>query len=110
VYFYDIGIRNALIQSLQPLDLRADSDALWENFCMNERLKYWQAKDERIQRYYWRALSSELDLIEAREGEYTAYDFSYADKKLTTPKYFNDTYPDVVARPIHADNMLQWLS
>jgi predicted AAA+ superfamily ATPase len=110
VYFYDLGIRNALIQSLQPLDLRNDRDGLWENFCMNERMKYWQGRDERIQRYYWRALSSELDLVETKDNIYTAYDFSYTDKKLTTPKYFNDTYPDVEAQLIHPDNLLEWLS
>lgn len=109
VYFYDLGIRNALIQSLQPLDLRADRDALWENFCMNERLKYWQTKDERAQRYYWRSLGSELDLVEAKDNAYTAYDFAYADKKLTTPKYFSDTYPGVEARLIHAGNLTYWL-
>lgn len=109
VYFYDLGIRNALIQSLQPLDLRTDRDALWENFCMNERLKYWQTKEARVQRYYWRSLSNELDLVEATEGNYHAYDFSYYDKKLTTPKYFTDTYPGVEARLIHRDNMLEWL-
>lgn len=110
VYFYDLGIRNALIQSLQPLDLRNDRDALWENFCMNERLKYWQGRDVRVQRYYWRALSSELDLVEANNNTYSAYDFSYTDKKLTTPKYFTDTYPDVVAQLIYKDNLLEWLS
>lgn len=109
-YFYDLGIRNALIQSLQPLDLRADRDALWENFCMNERMKYWQARDERIQRYYWRALSNELDLVEAKDDRYQAYDFSYADKKLTTPKYFTDTYPATDAKLIHAGNIVEWLS
>jgi len=108
VYFYDLGIRNALIQSLQPLDLRTDRDALWENFCMNERLKYWQAKDQRVQRYYWRSLGSELDLVEARHDSYSAYDFAYQDKKLTTPKYFSDTYPDVEARLIHSGNLLAW--
>ncbi|MDB5183347.1 MAG: ATPase [Candidatus Saccharibacteria bacterium] len=110
VYFYDLGIRNALIQSLQPLDLRADRDALWENFCMNERMKHWQANDQRVQRYYWRALSHELDLIEAKDDIYNAYDFAYTDKKLTTPKYFTDTYPDVSAQLIHTGNLLTWLS
>jgi predicted AAA+ superfamily ATPase len=110
VYFYDLGIRNALIQSLQPLDMRADRDALFENFCMNERMKYWQAKDQRVQRYYWRALSTELDLVEASSDTYSAYDFSWADKKLTTPKYFSDTYPDTQAKLIHAENLLQWLA
>lgn len=110
VYFYDLGIRNALIQSLQPLDLRADRDALWENFCMNERLKYWQAKDTRVQRYYWRSLGNELDLVEATDGRYDAYDFGYQERKLTTPKYFTDTYPDSEATLIYPDNLLQWLA
>ena len=110
VYFYDLGIRNALIQSLQPLDIRNDRDALWENFCMNERMKYWQGRDERVQRYYWRALSNELDLVEAKDLQYSAYDFSYSDKKLTTPKYFNDTYPDIDAMLIHSDNFLEWIN
>lgn len=110
VYFYDLGIRNALIQSLQPLDLRADRDALWENFCMNERIKFWQARDERVQRYYWRSLGSELDLIEAKDNKYTAHDFSYTNKKLITPKFFSDTYPDVEAQLIYPDNLIEWLS
>jgi len=110
VYFYDLGIRNALIQSLQPLDLRGDRDALWENFCMNERMKYWQAKDQRIQRYYWRSLGSELDLVEAKDATYSAYDFAYQDKKLSTPKYFSDTYPDNEAQLIHSDNLMDWVS
>jgi len=109
VYFYDLGIRNALIQSLQPLHLRADRDALWENFCMNERIKYWQARDERVQRYYWRSLGSELDLVEAQDNIYRAYDFSYADKKLTTPKFFSDTYPNVEAQLIHPGSIIEWL-
>lgn len=109
VYFYDLGIRNALIQSLQPLDLRADKDALWENFCMNERLKYWQSRDERVQRHYWRSLGSKLDLVEVKNDIYQAYEFSYTDKKLTTPKYFTDTYPDAEAQLIHPANVLQWL-
>ena len=108
VYFHDLGIRNALIQSLQPLDLRADRDALWENFCMNERIKHWQVRDERLQRYYWRSLGSELDLIEAKDSTYSAYDFSYTDKKLVTPKYFSDTYPGVEAQLIHPGNLLEW--
>lgn len=110
VYFYDLGIRNALIQSLQSLELRNDRDALWENFCMNERLKYWQAKDERAQRYYWRSLSYELDLIESKDNKYEAFDFAYNKKKLTTPKYFTDTYPGVEAELIHRNNISQWLS
>ena len=110
VYFYDLGIRNALLQSLQPLELRSDVDALWENFCMNERIKYLQMKDERVQRYYWRSLGSELDLIEEKDGVYEAYDFSYTEKKLVTPKYFSDTYPDVSAQLMYSDTVLQWLS
>ncbi len=109
VYFYDLGVRNALIQSLQPLDLRGDRDVLWENFCMNERMKHWQARDERVQRYYWRSLSHELDLVEVKNNTYSAYDFSLADKKLITPKFFLDTYPDTHATIIHTGNICEWI-
>lgn len=110
VYFYDLGIRNALIQSLQPLDLRADRDALWENFCMNERMKHWQAKEQRVQRYYWRSLGAEIDLVEAVNNEYSAYDFSFTNKKVTTPKYFSDTYQGVSVQLIHPANSFEWLN
>lgn len=109
VYFYDLGIRNALIQSLQPLELRSDRDVLWENFCMNERLKYWQAKNSLVQRYYWRSLSYELDLVESKGGTYGAFDFSYYDKKHTTPKYFTDTYSGTESLLVHQGNLLEWI-
>jgi hypothetical protein len=76
---------------------------------MNERLKYWQANDARVQRYYWRSLGNELDLIEANGSAYAAYDFSYQDRKLTTPKYFADTYPNTQAQLIHPANLFEWL-
>lgn len=109
VYFYDLGIRNALIQSLQPLELRGDRDVLWENFCMNERMKYWQGKNSLVQRYYWRSLSYELDLVESKDGKYEAFDFSYSDKKHTTPKYFKDTYSGNESLLVHQGNLLQWI-
>ena len=65
VYFYDLGIRNALIQSLQPLSMRSDREALWENFCINERLKQHQASGKVPERYYWRGINGgKVDLVE----------------------------------------------
>ena len=54
VYFTDLGIRNALIDDFSPLEHRYDVGALWENFCIIERMKYLQSTDRRIRSYYWR--------------------------------------------------------
>lgn len=113
VYFYDLGVRNALLQSLQPLNLRADIGGLWENFCMNERMKYWQAQSENVQRYYWRAPISgggEIDLVEASHDTYTAYEFKWTKKTVTMPKYFHDVYDVTDLRVVHKDTLAEWLS
>ncbi|MBW3568781.1 ATP-binding protein [Candidatus Parcubacteria bacterium] len=111
VYFYDLGIRNALIQSLQPLSMRADREALWENFCVNERLKQQQAAGNIPERYYWRGINGgKVDLVEKNNNNWQAYGFSWEeDKKSSVPKYFSQTYPDAKLEQIHHQNLLTWL-
>jgi len=110
VYFYDLGIRNALIQSLQPLSMRADKDGLWENFCMNERMRWWQGQTATVQRYYWRGLNGQVDLVEQLHNEWQAFDFRLEDEKPRTPKYFQETYPAASLSIIHSKNLFEWLS
>ncbi|MGI9027676.1 MAG: ATP-binding protein, partial [Candidatus Saccharimonadales bacterium] len=79
VYFYDLGIRNALIQSLQPLSMRSDKEALWENFCVNERLKTQQATGKVPERYYWRGINGgKVDLVEKNNNDWQAYSFNWS--------------------------------
>lgn len=109
VYFYDLGIRNALIQSLQPLSMRADKVALWENFCMNERMKWWQGQAGTVQRYYWRGLSGQVDLVESTDNKWQAFDFRLEDEQVRTPKYFAETYSSASHAAIHPKNLFEWL-
>ena len=70
IYFYDLGIRNAIIQNFNKLDLRQDTGAIWENFCIIERLKYNQAKQNYVNNYFWRMYSGqEVDYIEEPSGK-----------------------------------------
>jgi uncharacterized protein len=111
VYFYDVGIRNALIQSLQPLGMRADVEALWENFCMNERLKAWQREGGQVKRYYWRGISGQLSLVEKTDKGWRAYDFSYKENKnAKLPEYFQRTYENAVYKAVDQSTFFDWLA
>lgn len=112
VYFYDLGIRNALIQSLQPLSMRSDKEALWENFCINERLKSQQAGGSVPERYYWRGINGgKVDLVENKNNQWSAFGFSWSEsEKLSIPKYFAETYPNTKLKPINHQSLLTWIS
>ncbi len=110
VYFYDLGIRNALIQSLQPMSMRSDKAALWENFCMNERMKWWQGHTGNPERYYWRGLTGQVDLVESIDNKWQAFDFRLEDEKVRVPKYFTETYPSTTHEVVHPKNFFGWLS
>lgn len=111
VYFYDLGIRNALIQSLQPLSMRSDKEALWENFCVNERLKQQQAGGKVPERYYWRGINGgKVDLVEKDNDQWSAYGFIWDEsEKLNIPKYFAETYPAAKLRPLSRQSLLPWV-
>jgi len=80
-YFYDLGIRNALINNFNPMELRDDAGALWENFCMMERMKFLQSQCIAPQIYFWRTHSQkEIDYVEERDGMFYAYEFKWNSK------------------------------
>ncbi len=109
VYFYDLGIRNALIQSLQPMSMRSDKEALWENFAQNERMKWWQGQNKTIKKYYWRGLYGEVDLVEISNGKEQAFEFRSEEQKINIPRYFKEAYPNASLELIHQKNLLSWL-
>ncbi len=94
IYFYDIGIRNAIINSFAPLNLRTDVGILWENFCIVELIKKSNNLRKFSNNYFWRTYDQqELDFIEEYDGILNAYEFKYSPKqKVKTPKIFIDTY------------------
>jgi predicted AAA+ superfamily ATPase len=95
VYFVDLGIRNAIIDNFSPLDMRQDIGALWENFCVVERIKYLQSVDRRVRFYYWRNLDQrEIDLIEEEANMLRVFEIKYNSAKLPKlPVAFTKQYP-----------------
>jgi len=104
IYFYDNGLRNAVIRNFSPVGLRDDIGALWENFLMAERLKYLQKHQLYANRYFWRTHSQqEIDYIEERDGMLYAFEFRWGENtKAHFAKSFLEAYPNhtnTVIRP-----------
>jgi len=82
IYFYDIGIRNAVINNFSPFDKRDDHGALWENFMVVERMKYREYHHLEANQYFWRTYDgSEVDLVEEREGRLYGYEFKWKPRE-----------------------------
>jgi len=94
IYFYDNGVRNMVIGNFNPLELRADKGALWENFLISERLKQISYKQSLAKPYFWRTKQQqEVDFVEENSGEITGYEFKWGTKKnIKLPKTFVETY------------------
>ncbi|MDR2437133.1 MAG: ATP-binding protein [Endomicrobium sp.] len=95
IYFYDLGIRNAIINNFNTIDNRTDVGALWENFCIVERMKYNQQNMKLVNKYFWRAYQGEeIDYIEEKDGQLFAYEFKYTSDKFKPKKTFLKAYPN----------------
>jgi len=82
IYFYDVGIRNAVINNFNPLDKRDDLGALWENFMVVERMKYREYHHIEANQYFWRTYDgSEIDLVEEREGLLYGFEFKWKPRE-----------------------------
>ncbi len=88
IYFYDNGIRNALIQNFNPLALRNDTGALWENFLMSERLKRNHYHKKYCNSYFWRTKQQhEIDYVEERDGKISGFELNGIQKpKQPSPR------------------------
>ena len=94
VYFYDNGVRNAIIGQLQPLAIRQDIGALWENFLISERLKVVQYHQLNLNSYFWRTRQQqEVDYVEEKNGKFFGYEFKWNERrKVKFPKTFTEAY------------------
>jgi len=91
IYFYDNGIRNAIIRNFKPLTLRQDVGALWENYLISERIKFLSTNKINCRYYFWRTYQQqEIDWIEEKDGVFYAYEFKWNPKK--TKKKFPVTF------------------
>ncbi|SHJ76791.1 hypothetical protein SAMN05444280_12920 [Tangfeifania diversioriginum] len=94
IYFYDNGIRNMVIGNFNPLSLRTDKGALWENFLISERIKQIEYKESLARTYFWRTRQQqEVDFVEEYEGKIFGYEFKWNKKKIQKlPKTFTKAY------------------
>lgn len=111
IYFYDNGIRNALLSNFVPLDLRDDVGMLWENMMVSERIKRNSYSRSYAQMYFWRTQQQqEVDLIEEQDGRLTAFEFKWnSQKKAKLPKSFIDNYPNTDFKVITPDNYVEFV-
>ena len=105
IYFYDTGIRNALINNLNPLNLRQDVGGIWENFIIAERKKFLNNNGFDRQAYFWRTLQKqEIDYIEEYDGIMSAFEIKWKTGKMHVPKAFSIAYPKTKVKLINLDN------
>lgn len=107
IYFYDCGIRNAIINNFKPLSTRTDTGALWENFIIVERMKYLRYQERDVAHYFWRTTQQqEIDLIEEEAGVLRAFEFKWGKTdKVRIPQTFSENYPGTKAKVISRDNI-----
>lgn len=113
IYFYDTGVRNAVIGNFTRLDGRSDAGALWENYFISERIKFNKYHSHRVRQYFWRtSAQQEVDYIEEdSEGGLHAFEMKWNPKKgsISLPSTFVDTYHPKTVEVITPENYLDWL-
>ncbi|MCE7072070.1 ATP-binding protein [Dyadobacter sp. CY327] len=110
-YFFDNGIRNGLINNFAPISQRQDIGALWENYLASERVKYNTYTRTFPYTYFWRTYDQqELDWLELKNEQLSAYEFKWNDSKVKFPKAFVEAYPDAKTNWINRDNYTDFLT
>ena len=109
-YFLDNGIRNALLNDFSPLALRNDKGALWEQYFLNERIKYNHYSGNPPESYFWRTYDQqEIDLVEVRNKQTTAFECKWKQAPGKAPAAFAKAYPDAAFYIVHPGNYEQWV-
>jgi uncharacterized protein len=92
-YFFDVGLRNALIRNFNPLNLRSDTGELFENWFIMEKIKSADIFDRSANFYFWRTYDQqEIDLIEERAGKLYGYEIKWSKAKSKKPSEWLDAY------------------
>lgn len=109
-YFFDNGIRNAIISNFSPLSLRTDVGELWENYAISERIKRNTFKRIKCDYYHWRTYDQqEIDFIEITASTILAVEFKWNNKTVKKPKAWADNYPHAPFEVISQHNYLDFI-
>ncbi len=107
IYFYDNGIRNAVISNFSQIENRTDAGALFENYAVSECMKYKAYTPWYANSWFWRTTAmQEVDYIEEKDGNIYAYEFKWnPSRKAVAPLSFRNAYPDAQFMVINRDNI-----
>lgn len=109
-YFLDTGIRNAVINNFNPLDLRDDVGSLWENYIITERMKRNEYVGSSTDSYFWRTYDQkEIDLVEDRDGRLYGYEIKWGHKQIKPPRSWAEAYPDACFETINKDHYSEFI-
>jgi hypothetical protein len=109
-YFFDNGIRNAIIANFNPLEIRDDIGKLWENFLVVERIKKQSYHQIYANNYFWRTWNQkEIDWVEERDGKLFGYEFKWKSKPLKAARAWSENYPDASLEIIDKENYLEFV-
>lgn len=109
-YFYDNGVRNAIIANFNGLSLRNDKGALFENFIFMERLKKRSYGDISANAYFWRTWEQQkIDLVEEREGKLFGFEVKFSDSSACVPTQWTEAYPEAAFEVITTENYLDFV-
>jgi len=111
VYFYDNGVRNAVMGNFTDLESRTDVGALWENYLVSERMKRNQYSSSYAHSYFWRTYDQqEIDYIEEADGRMMAFEFKWnPNRKVRFPSTFIKAYPNTDTQVITPENYHEFL-
>jgi len=109
-FFYDTGVRNALIGNFNPLAVRNDLGELWENYIITERMKRQEYLRIVTNSYFWRTYDKkEIDLVEEREGKLFGYEVKWKKERVKIPRDWTAGYPGAAFEVIHRENYLKFI-
>lgn len=112
IYFYDNGVRNAVIQNFAPVSMRNDMGMLWENFFVSERVKRNEYTRSFSKVYFWRTTQQqEIDFVEERDGMFEAFEMKWNPKKANAkiPAIFETTYQLKSFNVVTPENYLEFV-
>ena len=110
-YFYDLGVRNAVIDNLHSIEHRNDHGQLWENFLISERMKYNAYRKAQLTAHFWRVYTgAEIDYIEEGGGHLNGYELKWKQDRVRQPAAWKETYPQADWQLITTENWLEFVA
>lgn len=112
IYFFDNGIRNAILQNFAPLSLRQDAGALWENFIISERIKCNHYSGRYVNSYFWRTTQQqEIDYVEECDGQFSIFEMKWNPRRANTqfPSSFLTAYDVKEKAVVTPENWIEWV-